>query len=85
MTKTTDTRRRCFACFRMKEIPEPLPVCRTCIGLVPYKLQSEFASAVITCNPKAQIAAAGAIVTTAWDVLQKEAREAPKEISVGAR
>jgi hypothetical protein len=63
--------RRCPSCFLMKDIPAPLPVCRTCIGRVPNKLQSLLASAIISGDKKEILRYSGEVVTTAWGALEE--------------
>lgn len=62
----TDTRRNCPSCFRLKVIPSPLPVCRTCIGKVPRVLQSALATAILGGDQKEILRVTGEVVTAAW-------------------
>lgn len=82
-SKIIDTRRRCPSCFRLKEIPQPLPVCQTCIKAVPNMLQSKLASAILAGDGKRILAVSGEVVTSAWSALDDKGR--PHRLERGAR
>jgi len=63
--------RSCPSCFKVKQIPVPLPLCQSCIRLVPAKLQSEYVTASLAGDQKALIRLNGEMVTTAWSAFDK--------------
>ncbi|HJQ27682.1 MAG TPA: hypothetical protein VKA60_27610 [Blastocatellia bacterium] len=63
--------RSCPACFTVKRIPVPMPVCQHCVKLVPNKMQSDFVTAINTGDKKAELRLAAEIVTTAWDAAEE--------------
>jgi hypothetical protein len=75
--------RRCASCFLMKDIHPVLPVCRTCIGSVPNKLQSQLATAILSGNKKDILRYTGEVVTTAWSAL--EDRRKRRAVSVAEK
>jgi hypothetical protein len=75
-------RRSCPACFRVKTIPVPMPICRTCIQHVPSKLQAAYVTAIFAGDKKAQLRLDGEMVTAAWSA---QSPQAPAAMSRGAR
>jgi len=82
-TPKLDTRRNCPSCFRLQQIPAPLPICRACIPGVPAKLQSALASAILGGDQKTILRVTGEVVTAAWEALAKKG--APVPVEQGAR
>lgn len=85
MISKTDERRHCPSCFQTKVIPPPLPVCVSCIKLVPPKLQTALANALISGDAKEILRATGEAITAAWSAVAEKKKAAPAEMSAGAR
>lgn len=71
--------RSCPSCFKVKRIPVPLPVCQSCIRLVPAGMQAAYVTAVLAENAKDLIRLNGEVVTAAWSMLDKTPKGAPVE------
>jgi hypothetical protein len=82
MTET----KSCPACYKVRRISSRLPVCDGCARIIPARAQAEYVSAYLTGDKAAILNAAGVVIRSANDALDKDWQRRRAELKVvGAR